>query len=512
MSDTTRTLVEHWALVQPDRPAVIAGGATLSWRELNTLADNIAHQLARRGAGPGTLVALRTQTGSQWVALMLALSKLKARMLGVNRRLVADEVNYVLENARAELLILDDEQPQALIDAISALPRQAIIAVSRTWEHSQWKALTQPGGAVLEMPELCAQVIYTSGTTGKPKGVQLNNRPEPGNERLNRYLAACHGGYKQYTPSDVVLVSMPLHHGSGPSQVRQAIKSGSTLVLQNGFDPAEWFDLVEKHGVTYWTGVPTMYKRLKSYQEASGRAAPRLKSMGIGAAPVPMAIKYWVQEQFGPVLHEGYGASETGMISSMQPEEHLKKPGSSGRPYEGVAIEIRSGDGKPCATDQVGEIWVNTPVAIKNYLNAPPLDQDTRDARGFFRTGDMGRVDSDGYLYITDRSKDMIISGGVNIYPAEIEAVFYRHPGLLDIAVIGAPDDEFGERVIAYYESKTGQPIAAEELAALAQAHLASYKRPRSFVHVTELPRNTVGKLLKRDLRQPHWSNQERNV
>ncbi|MGH8789747.1 MAG: class I adenylate-forming enzyme family protein [Cupriavidus necator] len=509
---TAPNLPEHWAQVQPDRPAVVAADQTLTWRELNTLADNIANQLARRGVGAGDIVALRMQTTSQWVALMLALSKLKARLLGINWRLVADEVAYVLENAGARMLILDDEQPQAFMDKISVLPPDAMIPVSTTGAASQWNVLTQPGGAPLTMNELCEQIIYTSGTTGRPKGVARHLRPEPGNERLNRYLEAQGGAYKRYQAVDVVLVSMPLHHGSGPSQVRAAMAHGSMLVLQNRFDAAHWFDLAEKHGVTHWTGVPTMYKRLKSYQETSGRQVPRLKSMGIGAAPVPMAIKQWVHEQFGPVLHEGYGSTETGMVAGMKAEDHFRKPGSSGLPYDGVEVEIRDEDGKPCACGTVAEIWVNTPAVIRNYLNAPPLDEDTLDARGFFRTGDMGKLDADGYLYITDRAKDMIISGGVNIYPAEIEAAFYQHPGLLDIAVVGLPDEEFGEKVVAYYESRNGQPIAGDELAALGQAQLASYKRPRYFVHVAELPRNAVGKILKRELRQPHWNNQERNV
>jgi long-chain acyl-CoA synthetase len=225
-----------------------------------------------------------------------------------------------------------------------------------------------------------------------------------------------------------------------------------------------------------------------------------------------MAIKQWVHEQFGPVLHEGYGSSETGMMTSLGPEDHFRKPGSSGLPNAEVLIEIRDADGKVLPTGEVGEIWVNTPVCIKHYLNAPPLGEDVHDARGYFRTGDMGRLDDEGYLYITDRAKDMIISGGDNIYPAEIEAAFYQHPQVLDIAVVGLPDEEFGEQVIAYYESKSGHPIAEEELAAVGQAQLASYKRPRQYVHVDELPRNAVGKILKRELRQPHWNNQERNV
>ncbi len=505
---TLPTLLEHWARVQPEAVAVTDGSATLTWRELNAEANRLAQLLAECGIGAGDVVALRLQNTARWVVMLLAVSKLQAVLLGINWRLVPEEANFMLENAGAKLLVLDDTEPQLLAAGITALPQSSILPAADFFER-------QPTHTAPErvMPELAQQIIFTSGTTGRPKGVMLQQRPDPANPRLNRYLADMAGAYRHYTPEDVVLVSMPMHHGSGPSQVKSAMKGGSKVVMQQRFDAADWFALVTQHGVTHWTGVPTMYKRLKTHQEQSGQPAPRtLKSMGIGAAPVPMAIKQWVADQFGAVLHEGYGSTETGMITRMAPEDHFKKAGSSGKPYEGAVIEIRAEDGALLATDEVGEIWVNTPVAITHYLNAPPLDADTRDAKGFFRTGDMGRIDADSYLFITDRAKDMIISGGVNIYPAEIESAFYQHPQLQDIAVIGLPDEEFGEQVVAYYESKSSQPIAEGELLALSAASLASYKRPKSFVHVAELPRNAVGKILKRELRQPHWNQQERNV
>ena len=508
---STPTLIDHWAEVQPDRTAIVGDDLVLSWRELANGADHTADRLAALGVGEGDVVGLRLQTTPEWVVLMLALSKLRAKLLGVNWRLVAEEVNFMLENSHAKLLIVDNDESPAFVQGVTALTSSSIIPLSSVFQRESVHTPVDESQRRV-MPELCAQVIYTSGTTGRPKGVELQTRPEPGNERLNSYLIDLRGAHRQFGVGDVVMVSMPMHHGSGPGQVKNAIANGTTMVMQKRFDAAQWFDLAERHGVTHWTGVPTMYKRLKSHQEATGRKAPPLKNMGIGAAPVPMAIKHWVADQFGPVLHEGYGSTETGMMTTMGPDDHFRKAGSSGRPYVGVVIEIRDEAGQLCPTGEMGEIWANTPVCIRNYLNAPALGEDTRDARGFFRTGDMGRLDDEGYLYITDRAKDMIISGGVNIYPAEIEAAFYQHPQVLDIAVIGLPDEEFGEQVIAYYESKNSQPIAEDELVAIGQTQLASYKRPRQFLHVSELPRNAVGKILKRELRQPHWINQERNV
>lgn len=508
MTEALPTLPDQWARLQPDRIAVIADGVTLTSGELDVRADVAAERLRQLGIGEGDTVGLRLQTTPQWVVLMLALSKLRARLLGVDWRLLADEVDFLLVDARARLLVLDDEDSEALAGSLTALARSAVVAAERVDPPGSPPQSARPS---LPLAGLCEQVIYTSGTTGKPKGIVLKWRP-PGDECLRRYQADVASGHRRYGADDVVLVSMPLHHGSGSSQIKTALCKGATVVLQRRFSPADWFDLVEQLGVTHWTGVPTMFKRLRTYQEQTGRKAPSVSSLGIAAAPVPMAIKRWIQDQFGSVLYESYGSTETGLLTLMRPEAHFSKSGSCGLPYEGVDIEIRRTDGSLCAPGEAGEIWANTPVTITGYLNAPPLGADMRDARGFLRVGDVGRRDADGYLYITDRAKDMIICGGVNIYPAEIEAAFYDHPAVQDIAVIGVPDDEFGERVVAYYESKTGAPIADAELIEIGRTSLASYKRPRHYVHVVDLPRNAVGKVLKRELRQPHWAQQGRNV
>jgi long-chain acyl-CoA synthetase len=234
--------------------------------------------------------------------------------------------------------------------------------------------------------------------------------------------------------------------------------------------------------------------------------------LGVGAAPVPYSLKEWIIGHFGECLAEGYGATETGMLTALPPEMQKRKPGSSGLPHTHVQISIRDQEGADLRPGEEGEIWVKTPMVIRGYLNAKPLDADTVDRRGFFRTGDVGRLDEDGYLFITDRAKDMIVSGGVNIYPAEIEAAIIGHPAVQDVAVIGIPDEEFGEQVKAFCELKPGR--AAEPAAILAHCAetLASYKRPKSLEIVAELPRNTMGKLLKRELRDPYWKGRERNV
>jgi long-chain acyl-CoA synthetase len=258
-----------------------------------------------------------------------------------------------------------------------------------------------------------------------------------------------------------------------------------------------------------------MYKRiaglprdtLGSYDVSSIRA------MSVGAAPVPFSLKKWIIEYFGPGrISEGYGATEVGMISHLPPEMQTAKPGSSGRPHKHVDISIRDENGSAFPAGQVGEIWVRTPTTIQQYLNAKPLGPDVLDADGFFRVGDVGMLDEDGYLFITDRAKDMIIAGGVNIYPAEIEAAILLHPAIQDVAVIGIPDEEFGEQVKAFCELKPGSSVDETSLMAHCRESLASYKRPKTIEFMRELPRNTMGKLLKRELREPYWKGRERNV
>jgi long-chain acyl-CoA synthetase len=292
------------------------------------------------------------------------------------------------------------------------------------------------------------------------------------------------------------------------------MRSGAVTVLQPRFDPAQTLQLIAQHRVTHWTGVPTMYKRIAAMpaEEVARHDLSSLQQLSVGAAPVSADLKFWIMKHMGACLHEGYGSTETGMITHITPEMQRAKPGSSGKPYRHVLIEIRDVDGQVLRTEETGEIWVWTPVNIRQYLNAPPLDSETLDARGFFRTGDMGRLDADGFLWISDRAKDMIISGGVNIYPAEIEAALLTHSALSDAAVIGIPDDEFGESVLAFCEPRPGHSVTEAELLAHCKDHLASYKRPRSIRIVDELPRNTVGKLLKRELRAPFWSNRDRKV
>jgi long-chain acyl-CoA synthetase len=511
--------LEYWAREQPHAPAVIEGERILTWKAWNDEADRLAHGLRRRGIAPGDIVVTRMQIRAEWPIASAALGKLGCRLLGLNWRLTPAETRYVLTNSAAQALICDDEDPSLLGPALEGLDLKLAVSIDAPAEGfvSYADLIAEPADEPLLAAGHPPLILYTSGTTGLPKGVVLGasrDRADPEAVRIMQEYQQSVAGARPQQRDEVALVTLPMHHGAGPGVVWGSSARGNTMVFLRRFDPEEALRLIERHKVNVWTGVPTMYKRLAGLplEVVARYDVSSIKSLGVGAAPVPYSLKEWIIGHFGPVLSEGYGTTETGMITALSAQMQTIKPGSSGLPHTHVEISIRNEAGDALAAGEEGEIWVKTPMVIDGYLNAKPLDAETLDANGFFRTGDVGRLDADGYLFITDRAKDMIVSGGVNIYPAEIEAAIIKHPAVQDVAVIGTPDEEFGEQVKAFVELKPGCAADEAEILAHCKDALASYKRPRSIEFVAELPRNTMGKLLKRELRDPYWKGRERNV
>jgi long-chain acyl-CoA synthetase len=519
MSEPQPGALEYWAREQPDAPAVIDGERVMTWKAWNDEADRLAHALRRLGLKAGDVLVTRMQIRAEWPVVSAALGKLGCRLLGLNWRLTPAETHYVLSNSGAQALICDDEDPSALGPALEGLALKFAISIDvpAAGFLNYADLIAAPADEPLYAAGNPPLILYTSGTTGLPKGVVVGggrDRSDPSAvKELQEYQQSVAGG-RGAAGGDVVLVTLPMHHGAGPGAVWGASARGATMVFLRRFDPEEALRLIERRRVSVWTGVPTMYKRLAALppEVVARYDVSSVRSLGVGAAPVPYTLKEWIIGHFGPVLSEGYGTTETGMITALPAEMQTQKPGSSGLPHTHVAISIRSEAGEALPAGAEGEIWVRTPMVIGGYLNGKPLDAETLDADGFFRTGDVGRLDADGYLFITDRAKDMIVSGGVNIYPAEIEAAVIRHPAVQDVAVIGVPDEEFGEQVKAFIELKPGRTADEAEILAHCRDVLASYKRPRTVEFVAELPRNTMGKLLKRDLRDPYWKGRERNV
>ncbi len=508
--------IEFWAREKPDQVAIIEGDRSFTYSEWNERADRLAEGLSQIGLRAKDIVVVRTQIRIEWAIISSALAKLGCSLLGANWRLTPSEIEYVLKNSGANAIICDDPDPLPLREALANLPIRAAVSIDTHADGYEFYPYLMRNFETGRISKGDApRIIYTSGTTGLPKGVvsnaQQRARHDPKVAEYLRDVAADRSAGKD----DVVLITLPMHHAAGPSALTGAMQAGNQIILLRRFDAAEALGLIEKHQVTNWTGVPTMFKRMAGLPESTlaNFDVSSLKKLGIGAAPVTADLKDWIERFFGEgLLSEGYGSTETGMITHMPQGQYKLKPGSCGRPHKNVDIQIRDDDGNEVAIGDVGEIWVRTPVMINEYLNAGPMDSDTLDADGFFRIGDVGRMDEDGYLFITDRAKDMIISGGVNLYPAEIEAALSTHPAVQDAAVIGIPNVEFGEEVKAFVELKSDGQVDAESLLAHAAQHLASYKRPKTIEIIDELPRNTMGKILKRELREPYWKDQERKV
>lgn len=510
---------EYWAEQRPDEIAIVEADRAITYSEWNDAANRLANALAARGIVAGDIVVARTHIRIEWAILSAALAKLGCSLLGLNWRLTPSEVRYVLTNSGAHALVCDDTDPAQLASATAELPIKVRVSIDvPAAGYVDFQAMlaadATPRFAVKDPP----LIVYTSGTTGLPKGVVMGRRsPHFTEEQLAEYQRDVRQS-RRSAPSNqrgVSLVTMPMHHGSGPAQMWGARAGGRKIVLLRRFDPEAALALIDRHKVTDWGSVPTMLKRIAALPAEVLRKydVSSLKHVSVGAAPVPYSLKEWVIDYFGEgVLSEGYGSTETGMVTRLTPQMQRAKPGSSGTPYMHVSIEVRDADGKVLPAGQTGELWIRTPTTLGRYLNGNELGEDQMDSRGFFRVGDVGYLDEDGYLYITDRAKDLIISGGVNIYPAEIERVLLEHPALLDAAVIGIPDDEFGEQVKAICERKPGHDVTADELMRFAAKRLASYKRPKSIEFVNELPRNTMGKVLKRELRDPYWVGRTRKV
>jgi fatty-acyl-CoA synthase len=363
-------------------------------------------------------------------------------------------------------------------------------------------------------PDDAVLQLYTSGTTGNPKGAVLSNHNLFG---LRKAAFENPQPYSLWGEDEAVLVAMPCAHIGGTGLGIMALSAGLPGVVLAEFDPAKVFDAVENKGVTRFFIVPAALHLLLVHPDCAKTDFSRLKYILYGAAPIPLELLRQCIAMFGAGFIQAYGMTETtGTICMLPPEDHSiegnTRMRSAGKPLPGVEVEVRDGSGAALAVGDIGELYTRSSNNMLGYWKLPEATASTMSSDGWIATGDVGYLDEDGYVYIYDRAKDMIISGGENVYPAEVESGIYGHPDVLEVAVIGVPDDKWGEAVKAVCVPKPGHTIDPASVISWARERLASFKTPKTIDVIEALPRNASGKILRRELRAPYWEGRERQV
>ncbi|MEY2446047.1 MAG: long-chain acyl-CoA synthetase [Ilumatobacteraceae bacterium] len=512
-----------YSLTQPDKPAVIDDRpdgtlTTLTYGQLNEQANRLANVLLGLGARPGdTKVVWCGQNSPGIVVMINAARKLGVTAVPLNYRLSDEEASYVADHCDAAIVYVDSESAPLFERIRDALPKvQQFLVFDGVVPDGMVDvdaAMAAASAAEPEVPpttESGATMIYTSGTTGKPKGAFRRG----GGDMSHLYGLL---GLIGYTPDDVYIPTGPLYH-SGPSgfmAIAQAL--GQTVIVQRRFDPVDWLRLVDKHKVTSTFSAPTpirMVCNLPAEVKAEYDVSS-MKRMVANAAPWSFALKQLYLADFpADSLYEVYGSTELGVNSVLLPADQLRKPASCGQPAPMVEIKLFDDDGNEVTgtgPENTGELFVKSPSVFADYYKQH--EQYLNDQRhGFQTVGDIAYRDEEGYFYICDRKKDMIISGGMNIYPAEIEAALEAHADVLEAAVFGVPSDEWGESVHAVVVVREGATMTEDDVVRHARLHLAGYKIPRSVTWSPELPKTGSGKILKRDLRAPFWTGRATKV
>jgi fatty-acyl-CoA synthase/long-chain acyl-CoA synthetase len=521
MPDTLSIYAES----QPGKPGVIddrPDGTVVTWTyaELEARSNRVANLLGSLGAGPGEKVLWCGPNSPEVVAVMSATRKIGAVAVPLNYRLTPEEALYVINHSDAEIACVDHEHMPMFAALRGQLEKvRHIIAVGGPVPAGTTAGMltdadiaAAPAGApdVGDAAGSGGTIIYTSGTTGKPKGAVRAGPQDP--EVLGALL-----NLFGYRPDDIYITSGPLYH-SGPSAFMAAgLLFGQTIIVQRKFDAEDWLRLVDKYKVTSTFSAPALVRMIcalpREVKDRYDRSCMRV--MVANAAPWSYALKQQYVTDFPPAsLFEVYGSTELGVGTVLMPQDQMRKPGSCGKPAPGIEIMLVGDDGSEVTgtgPDHPGEVFVRSTNAFDTYHKNDASYESNR--RGEFHTvGDIAYRDDEGYLYICDRKNDMIISGGMNIYPAEIEAALEAHPGIYDVAVFGIPSEQWGEVVHATVVRSPGSSLTGEEIMVFAREHLAGYKVPRSVDFTDELPRTGSGKLLKRQLRAPYWAGRTTQV
>ena len=507
---------------------IISGAREMGQAELLERAARVASGLNALGIGENNAVALVLYNDFAFFEGAFGAGILGAYAVPVNWHFTAEEAGYIIRDCGAKAVVVHADllpriaagipagvavlvvpTPPELRAAYGIAPDACALPKGRT-DWNSWVAQYSPWTQPPKPPR--TNMIYTSGTTGRPKGV----RREPSTPAMQQSMAKMVSTIFDIRPGGGMrtVITGPVYHSAPNLYALFAAQDGGLVVLQPRFDALELLQLVESYKITHLHMVPTMFVRLLKLS-AEARKKYDLSSLKFvvhAAAPCSPGVKKQMIEWWGPIINEYYGSTEVGGLIFHTAAEALKKPGTVGRPIEGAVMKILDPEGKELGRNQIGEVFArNLGWPDFTYHGA---DEKRREVErdGLITSGDVGYVDDDGYLFLCDRVRDMVISGGVNIYPAEIEGVLIGMPGVKDCAVFGIPNEEFGEELCAYVEPDDGMTLTTEDVKGFLRQHIAAYKVPKTVVFQTGLPREDSGKIFKRKLRAPYWERAGRQI
>ena len=478
---------------EPNKIALIEGQRTRSFVELADRVDALRNgAITKLRVRKGDNVAIVARNCMEFIEVVAALPAAGAAVATINPRLAPKEIGETIADCGA-LIVFVDAASRTKVETCGI---EGLMLIEIGPEYEALLAKAEVPDALPEIAEWDAWTIpYTSGTTGKPKGVILSHRA--------RMLLGtiCASEFGCFGPTDRFLAMTPMNHGGGLGFPVAILSLGGSIEILDKFDPETTLERLKFGGITGLFMVPTHFQMIFALPEATlaKYRHPPIRAILANAAPLPQALKPKIIDYFGDhVLNELYAATETGLVCNLRPEHQLRKESCVGTTFAHVEAEVRRGDGSICDADEVGELWARSPLLFNGYWNRP---EETAKAvkHGWVSVGDMARRDADGFLYIVDRIKDMIISGGVNVYPRQIEEVLFDHPAIADVAVVGVPDATWGERIKAFAVLR--KPLNLNELTEFCHGRIANYKIPTELEIVKILPRNANGKVLKTTLR-----------
>ena len=481
------------AATDPSRPAIRQGDQVLTYAALDDASARFATVLTDHGVQPGDRVALIMPNVAYFPIAYYAILRIGAIVVPMNPMLKAGEISYAWTDSHALVAVVFGMFAEEAATAAGVTGTDVIVTTPGDFE--QLLAGADPTPGVSDRAEAdTAVLLYTSGTTGSPKGAELSHA------NLSSNVRSCVETLFFASPSDVIFGGLPLFHSFGQTcGLNVAMASGACLTLLPKFDGEQALEIVQRDRVTIFLGVPTMYMALLGVPGLERFDVSTLRTAASGGASLPLEVLKGVEQTFGVTLLEGYGLSETSPVASFNHPNAATKPGSVGTPIRGVEFGLRDEDDREVGGDAIGEIVIRGENVMKGYWNNPDATAEAMRG-GWFHTGDLARRDGDGFYFIVDRKKDMIIRNGLNVYPREVEEVLYTHPAVAEAAVFGVPDARHGEEIAALVKLKADTAVDEAELRSYVEERLAAYKYPR-MIRFGELPKGPTGKILKREIK-----------